>query len=117
MKNRVQLVITALLGFLLGASGSSAQENPLLNQELSGELNQDQTQNTLQHQSQDSELTESHTPISRREASDSAREAFEGRVLNVRLDGAIWRIRMDQEGNVFNVMVDANSGKVSRATE
>jgi uncharacterized membrane protein YkoI len=115
MKNRVQLFITALLGFLLGASGSSAQENPELGQENHQDT-QGQLQNTLPDQ-QDSELSDSHTPISQREAYDFAREAFEGRVLNVRLDGAIWRIRMDQEGNVFNVMVDANSGKVSRATE
>lgn len=108
MKNRVQLFITAVLGFLLGANGSSAQ------------VNQDTpTQTPPQNQLLDSEVqeTEPRTRISRREASDIARETFEGRVINIQPDGAIWRIRMDQDGNVFNVMVDANSGRVSRASE
>jgi len=112
MKNRVQLFITALLGFLLGASGSSAQDN-----QEPGQVNPDQVQNPLQNELLESDLPEPHTRISRREASDLSRETFEGRVLSVRLDGLIWRIRMDHEGNVFNVMVDANSGKVTRASE
>jgi len=54
------------------------------------------------------------TEISRREASDRAREAFGGRVLSVRLEGGKWRIRMDEEGTVFSVVVDARSGAVAR---
>ena len=54
--------------------------------------------------------------VSRRDASDRARQAFPGgRVLNIRFEGSQWVIRMDQEGSVFNVLVDANSGQVRRA--
>lgn len=60
---------------------------------------------------------EEQTAIGRREASDRARQAYPGRVLNVRLDGRRWRVRMDEEGTVFNVFVDAESGDVMRASE
>lgn len=59
----------------------------------------------------------STTPVTRREASDLAREAFDGRVLSVRLDGDHWRIRMDEDGTVFSVLVDARSGAVARDGE
>lgn len=55
--------------------------------------------------------------ISSREASDLAREAFEGRVIRVSPDGDQWRIRMDDDGTVFSVLVDANSGAVARDAE
>lgn len=57
------------------------------------------------------------TAVSRREASDRARDTFGGRVLSVRLDGDKWRIRMDEEGTVFSVVVDARSGAVARDAE
>jgi uncharacterized membrane protein YkoI len=54
--------------------------------------------------------------VSQRDASDRARQMYpNGRVLSVRLEGGQWVVRMDQEGNVFNVLVDANSGQVRRA--
>lgn len=62
-------------------------------------------------------VAEERTRISRREASDLARAAFEGRVLSIRLERGLWRVRMDQDGKVFNVFVDANTGKVSRPSE
>ena len=55
--------------------------------------------------------------ISMREASDRARDAYPGRVLSVRLDGRRWRVRMDEEGTVFNVFVDSENGQVSRPSE
>lgn len=60
---------------------------------------------------------EEQTAVSRREASDLARQAYPGRVLNVRLDGRRWRVRMDEEGTVFNVFVDADNGVVVRSSE
>ncbi|HWK55137.1 MAG TPA: PepSY domain-containing protein [Hyphomicrobiales bacterium] len=57
---------------------------------------------------------EEQARVSRSEASDRARQVFPGRVLNIRLEGDQWRIRMDQEGTVFNVFVDAESGQVKR---
>ena len=61
------------------------------------------------------EAKEQAARISRRDASDLAREVFPGRVLSIRLDEGKWRVRMDQEGTVFNVLVDASSGEVNRS--
>jgi hypothetical protein len=59
---------------------------------------------------------EEQVRVSRRDASERVRQAFPGgRVLSIRLEGSVWLVRMDQEGNVFNVLVDANSGQVRRA--
>lgn len=55
--------------------------------------------------------------ISRQQALNFARDRFQGRVLSVRMVGGDWRIRMDQNGTVFNVFVDGRSGAVSRAAE
>lgn len=55
--------------------------------------------------------------VSQREASDIARDRFPGKVLNIRLEDSRWRVRMDENGTVFNVFVDADNGRVSRSTE
>jgi uncharacterized membrane protein YkoI len=60
---------------------------------------------------------EQQTRISRREASDLARSSYPGRVLSIRLEGRRWRVRMDEEGTVFNVFVDADNGAVLRSSE
>lgn len=60
---------------------------------------------------------DSQTAISQREASDLARRYYPGRVVSVRLDGRRWRVRMDEEGTVFNVFVDAENGQVVRPSE
>ncbi len=54
--------------------------------------------------------------ISRDEASDIARETVPGgRVLSIRQDDKEdWRVRMDQDGRVSDVTVDAESGRASR---
>ncbi|MDR2212166.1 MAG: hypothetical protein LBE21_00870 [Pseudomonadales bacterium] len=66
--------------------------------------------------SADEAEAEAQARVSRREASDRAREAFpNSRVLNIRLENGQWILRMDQGGNVFNVLVDANTGRVRRA--
>lgn len=66
---------------------------------------------------QGEDAQDARTPVSRREASELARERFPGRVLSIRLDNRHWRVRMDQEGTVFNVLVDASSGDVSRSAD
>jgi hypothetical protein len=64
------------------------------------------------------EPDEREPPVSRRQASDIARDSFPaGRVVSIRLDERHWRVRMDENGTVFNVFVDAQSGAVSRASE
>lgn len=60
---------------------------------------------------------EEQTAVSSRQASDLARRAYQGKVIGIRLDGRRWRVRMDEEGTVFNVFVDADNGDVMRASE
>jgi uncharacterized membrane protein YkoI len=55
--------------------------------------------------------------VSRRDATDKARDAYPGKVLGIRRDGDQWRVRMDNGGTVFNVFVDAESGAVVRRPE
>ena len=55
--------------------------------------------------------------ISGRDAMDIASDSFEGRVLSIRRDNENWRVRMDRDGTVFNVFVNANSGSVSSASD
>jgi uncharacterized membrane protein YkoI len=57
------------------------------------------------------------TNISRRQAYDIARENFSGRVLSIRLEHSGWRVRMDQDGTVFNILVHADTGAISRPSE
>lgn len=73
-----------------------------------------QTQNNLLTP----EPGEREPPVSRRQASDLARDSFPaGRQISIRLEERRWRVRMDENGTVFNVFVDAQSGAVSRASE
>jgi uncharacterized membrane protein YkoI len=54
--------------------------------------------------------------ISRDEASEIVRQNVPGsRVINIRRDSQNWRVRVDQEGNVSDVLVNAESGRVSRS--
>lgn len=62
-------------------------------------------------------LTTQQTRISRRQAINIASDRFEGRVLGLRLDNGTWRVRMDREGTVFNVFVNATSGDVSASSD
>lgn len=86
---------------------------PALAQDNPGPARSLLPQTNLLEQQEDAE----RTPISRREASEIARERFQGRVLNIRLENRHWRVRMDQEGNVFNVLVDADTGAAARAQD
>jgi uncharacterized membrane protein YkoI len=60
---------------------------------------------------------EPETRISRREASDIARASYEGKVLSIRLDIPVWRVRMDLGGTVMDVLVNSETGAVSRPSE
>mgnify|MGYP003996069613 FL=1 len=57
--------------------------------------------------------------ISRRQASNIASDRYEGSVLGIVLDSSSnnWRVRMDSEGTVFNVFINANSGDVSASSD
>lgn len=52
--------------------------------------------------------------INRREASDLAQEAYTGRVVSIRLVEDEWRVRIDDEGTIFNVHVNSSTGKITR---
>ncbi|MDG2175183.1 MAG: hypothetical protein P8M72_03470 [Gammaproteobacteria bacterium] len=57
--------------------------------------------------------------ISRRQALDLAGDRYEGSVLGIVLDSSSnnWRVRMDSDGTVFNVFINANSGNVSDSSD
>lgn len=56
--------------------------------------------------------------ISQNQASDIVRENIPGsRVLNIRRDEQNYRVRVDQDGNVSDVLVNAESGRVSRSDD
>ena len=55
--------------------------------------------------------------ISRRDANDLARDAYPGKVVSIRREGDHWRVRMDEGGTVFNVLVNADNGTVNRPSE
>lgn len=75
-----------------------------------------QPQNFLPPPSDRSESREREPRISQNQASDIARENLPGsRVLNIRRDQQNWRVRVDQDGNVSDVLVNTESGRVSRS--
>ena len=57
--------------------------------------------------------------ITRRQATNIAGDRYEGRVLGIVLDNSSnnYRVRMDQDGTVFNVFVNATSGDVSTSSD
>jgi uncharacterized membrane protein YkoI len=63
----------------------------------------------------DNTSVQSETTIDRRKASELASKQHKGRVLNIRLEKDVWRVRMDNEGTVFDVFVNASTGEVSRS--
>ena len=100
MKSTLSLLLLLLtLGGALSPVFAANQEGP-------------PKQNLLPPQSEEAE-----PPVSRRQASDLARESYPGKVLSIRLEASTWRVRLDQEGTVSDVFVDSRSGKVSRAAE
>ncbi|MEY4641921.1 MAG: hypothetical protein RLZZ227_1915 [Pseudomonadota bacterium] len=52
--------------------------------------------------------------ISRDQATNIARENFPGEVRSIRRDEQNWRVRLDQDGKVSDVLVNSDSGRVSR---
>ena len=52
--------------------------------------------------------------ITRDQASELARQYAPGSVLNILRDDQHWRVRVDQDGSVSDVLVNAESGRVSR---
>lgn len=106
-------LLLASFVFCLLAETASAQTFAQLEQFLPRGREQPRVQNELLAPPGQDEAT----PISRREASDLARGAYPGRVLSIRLDGRRWRVRMDEEGTVFNVFVDSDNGEVIRPSE
>jgi uncharacterized membrane protein YkoI len=61
-------------------------------------------------------LEQEEPRISRDEATNIVREIFPGEVRSIRRDEQNWRIRLDQDGNVSDVLVNSESGRVSRDT-
>lgn len=114
MKTLSVFIIGCLLGCVL-PTGANAQAYAQLGNNPPGE--RDDPRIPLQNGLLPDGPQDEQTTISRREASDRARQAYPGRVISMRLDGRRWRVRMDEEGTVFNVFVDAESGQVMRSAE
>lgn len=75
-----------------------------------------QPQNFLPPAAERERAREREPRISQNEASNIARENVPGsRVLNIRRDDQNWRVRVDQDGNVSDVLVNTESGRVSRS--
>jgi uncharacterized membrane protein YkoI len=56
--------------------------------------------------------------ISRGQAMNIASSRYEGNVLGIVMDSSNnWRVRMDRDGTVFNVFVNANSGAVNASSD
>jgi uncharacterized membrane protein YkoI len=86
------------LGLWLGLGACAAEAQP---------GNRGERQQDLRTQE-----AEEEPRISRRQASDLVRDRYPGRVLNVTLERGVWRVRVDNEGTVFTVLVDGESGRI-----
>src|SRR5690554_1345771 len=103
---KTSIYIISLTLALVGLSAHAAEQD---------EIDRDSQGGNLQQNSLLPEGSEAASGISRRQASDLARDRFQGRVLNIRMDeDNRWRVRLDQNGRVFNVFVDARSGEISQ---
>ena len=60
---------------------------------------------------------EAEPAVSRRRVAEIVQERYQGRILRVSLEGRRWRVRMDDDGVVFNVFVDAMTGEVLEPEE
>jgi uncharacterized membrane protein YkoI len=78
---------------------------------------ENQPQNSLLPSRARAQDDEPRTRISRREASDIARASYEGRVVSIRLERLVWRVRIDMDGSVVDVLVNSDTGAVSRPSE
>lgn len=65
-------------------------------------------------QPEEAQQTDQETRIDEREASDIARKAYGGRVIRITQEDGEWRVRMDDEGTVFDVYVNATTGRTRR---
>jgi uncharacterized membrane protein YkoI len=101
MKAYLLLFLGYLLLSPLHSAMAAGQENPRQNSFIRNAQEQEQPQ----------------TRISRREASDIARASYGGKVIRLDLDRSVWRVRMDIGGTVTDVLVDAETGAVSRPSE
>lgn len=106
----------SLLWVLLPLAAIAAENNvPLQEQIESRRQSQVLPENGIN--SLASPASQQQPRISRRQASNIASGNYEGRVLSIRLDNDNWRVRMDRDGTVFNVFVNASSGNVSSSSD
>lgn len=94
--------IAVCLALLIPAAALSAQDR------------EDERDLPQARQEQDAEA---EAAVSRRRVAEIVQERYQGRILRVSLEGRRWRVRMDNEGVVFNVFVDAATGEVLEPEE
>lgn len=73
--------------------------------------------NTAAQRDRDDPREQAEPRISRREASEIAQQNFPGKVVSIQLANQRWRVRVDQDGRVFDVFVDVETGRVTRPSE
>lgn len=118
MKRTVkQTIFSLLLAFVFLPTSAQPAENRNFDADL-----ESRAQRALQENRVNNLLTpqpSSQPRISRRQALNIAGERYEGNVLGVVLDngGNSYRVRMDRDGTVFNVFVNASSGDVSVSSD
>ena len=110
----IKAISSLFLAALLIVQGAIAAES---RNGFDEDLNNRAQRSTLQENGVNNLAPQSR--ISRREASNIASDRYEGRVLSILKDNSnnTWRVRMDSEGTVFNVFINANSGAVSGTSE
>ena len=73
--------------------------------------------NTAAQRDRDDPREQAEPRVSRREASEIAQQSFPGKVVSIQLVSQRWRVRVDQDGRVFDVFVDAETGQVTRPSD
>ena len=108
----MKIVITAIVTLALLLITGSATAQVLLVQQDSREIINNNTAQQIRRAQQQ------NAAISQRQALELARKQFAGRVIGISLVGEgrqqRYRIRLDHEGNIFTLTVNASTGKVSR---
>lgn len=108
------LTVPLWLVLLLSAAGASyAQQLPL--QQVQNELNRNAGAREIRNGPQ------ANARITERQALNLARQRFAGKILRITLVGEgnnqRYQIRMENEGKVFTVYVDAVTGRVTGGSQ
>lgn len=103
------LVVLLCLGVMPASAVSAATPD--------GEPRNGFLPNSSAQRDRDDSREQAEPRVSRRQASETAQQSFPGKVINIQLVNQRWRVRVDQDGRVFDVFVDAETGRVTRPSD